>query len=150
MRKKIFPQANDLDKVIRVFIYSSTKKNCTKEDIAEFCGFDPRQSDYYTGACFFLDLINEDGTASELGNSILADKSNITDNVYQVIISHPFISKVFSKRLFVSNDEAKIYARELVYAEYPDYSDSVNTRRADAMLRWCNVIIEHLRMKGNL
>ena len=56
--KKLLPQANDLEKVINVFVYTLSKSNCTKQDIADFCQFDIRQADYYLGACHYLNLLD--------------------------------------------------------------------------------------------
>lgn len=147
-KEKILPQANTLSTVIKVFIYSSNKLNCTKENIASFCGFDPRQADYYLGACYYLDLVDEDGKATELGKDILKDPSQITERVYQVIISNDFISKIFAHRLFHTHEESKEYGRNLVIETYPQYGVSVRFRRSDAILGWCEEIIDYINLRS--
>ena len=52
--KKLLPQANSLDTVIKVFVYVASKQSCTQSDIADFCSFEPRQAAYYLNACYYF------------------------------------------------------------------------------------------------
>lgn len=146
--KKLLPQANDLEKVINVFIYTLSKTNCTKLDIAEFCQFELRQADYYLGACFFLNLLDNRMCATDIGNEIFKSRKNIKEKVYRQIITNPFIGKIFAFRLFSSHEDAKEYAHELAYNEYPNYSLSVLNRRSESLLGWCEEIINYLKVRG--
>ena len=146
--KKLLPQANDLEKVVNVFIYTLTKTNCTKKDIADFCNFELRQADYYLGACIYLNLIDEKMHATELGGEIYKSRTRIKEQIYKQIIINPFVGKIFAYRLFSSHDEAKEYAHQIAYEEYPDYSFSVLNRRSEALLGWCEEIIGYLKTRS--
>lgn len=58
--KKILIQANNLDRVIDIFMYIYLHQGCSKQDIADYCSFSLRQVDYYVNACKYLDLLNSD------------------------------------------------------------------------------------------
>ena len=68
--KKILIQANNLDTVVDSFMYIYLHKGCTKRELADYCGFSMRQVDYYTNACKYLGLINQDWTPTELAEDI--------------------------------------------------------------------------------
>ena len=63
---KILIQANNLDTVIDTFMYIYMHPGCTKQELADYCGFTLRQADYYTNACKYLDLINDDWSKTPL------------------------------------------------------------------------------------
>jgi hypothetical protein len=146
--KKLLPQANDLEKVINVFVYTLSKTNCTKQDIAEFCQFDLRQADYYLGACHYLNLLDNKMCATEIGNEIFKSHKNIKEKVYRQVIINPFIGKIFAFRLFANHEDSKEYAHELAYNEYPEYALSVLNRRSESLLGWCEEIIDYLKVRG--
>jgi hypothetical protein len=146
--KKLLPQANDLEKVINVFVYTLSKSNCTKQDIADFCQFDIRQADYYLGACHYLNLLDNNMQATEIGEEIFKSRKNIKEKVYRQVILNPFIGHIFAFRLFANHEESKEFAHELAYNEYPNYSLSVLHRRSESLLGWCEEIIDYLKGRG--
>ena len=146
--KKILPQANDLDKVIDVFVYTLTKTNCTQKDIADFCKFEQRQARYYLSACVYLNLLDENMHGTVEGNEIFNSRKNIKEKVYRQIITNPFIGKIFSFRLFSTHKEALNYACQIAQNEYPDYSLSVLRRRSKSLLGWCEEIIDYLKERN--
>ena len=75
-------------------------------------------------------------------------RKNIKEKVYRQVIINPFIGQIFAFRLFSNHDEAKEYAHELAFNEYPDYSLSVLYRRSDSLLGWCEEIISYLKGRG--
>ena len=88
--------------------------------------------------------------ATEIGNEIFKSRKNIKEKVYRQIITDPFVGKIFAYRLFANHEDAREYAHELAYHEYPDYSLSVLNRRSESLLGWCEDIISYLRIKGVL
>ena len=138
---KLLPQANKLDTVIKVFVYACNKINCTQNDIATFCGFEPRQAAYYLNACYYLGLINEDGSVSELGEEILANPSNVKLRVYELIINDPLIGEIFAHKFLFPSDDNKEFAIEWLKKNFPEYSDAVIERRASTLLNWCDEIL---------
>ena len=137
--KKLLPQANNLDTVIKVFIYFGNKDNCTIQDIANFIDFEPRQAQYYLSACIYLDLIDETPKLTYFGKSLFDDPSLIKDKSYERIISDEIIGKIFA-HLLLFNVDIKDYSFKIIKMYYPDYSDAVIERRASTIKNWCEVI----------
>lgn len=137
--KKLLPQANNLDTVIKVFIYFGNKDNCTIQDIANFIDFEPRQAQYYLSACIYLDLIDETPKLTDFGKSLFDDPSLIKDKIYERIISDEIIGKIFA-HLLLFNVDIKDYSFKIIKMYYPDYSDAVIERRASTIKNWCEVI----------
>ncbi len=145
--KKLLPQANDLEKVLSVFVYTLSKTNCTKQDISEFCQFELRQADYYIGACHYLNLLDNKMCATDIGYEIFKSRKNIKEKVYRQVITDPFIGRIFAFRLFANHEDSREFAHELAYHEYPNYSLSVLNRRSESLLGWCEEIISYLKNK---
>jgi len=137
--EKLIPQANDLGKVIKVFLYVGIKEDSNLEDIAQYLQFEVRQASYYLNACYYLGLVDAKGKLSELGRSIL-DREDVYTAVYEVIITHPLISKIFAKLVLypeLTKDRVQKYAYSLVNKAEPNYSESVKIRRANCLTGWC-------------
>ena len=142
---KLLPQANSLNTVIDVFIYVSTMPNWTLNDVADFCHFEVRQSSYYINACYYIGLLNEDGTISEEGKIILSDPSSIKKSVYERVISDPLISKIFAVLLIEGEKNLRDFTNKLLSKSYPDYSDAVIERRASTLINWCIEIKNYIK-----
>lgn len=140
--KKLLPQANNLDTVIKVFVYACNKENCTQNDIARFCDFEPRQAAYYLNACYYLGLLDENGNRNEVSDEILSQPQHVKLKVYERIITDPIIGKIFTHRLLFPEDDQKEFATNLLYENYPEYSEAVILRRASTLLKWCDEIFE--------
>lgn len=147
MMKKILPQANTLDTVLKVFLYAGLKPNCTKEDIADYCQFDTRQSDYYLGACIYLGLFDENGELTEIGNKILQVGTTYRDRIYEIIINDPLIGKFFTHMMLFPDDDIKAFAAKLTSSMYPEYGEAVINRRSSALVGWCVEIAKYLKIK---
>ena len=143
--KKILPQANNLNTLIKVFIYYSNKKECSLQDIADFCNFEIRQASYYLNACVFLGLIDEDNKLSQIGKEIITDVSTIRQSIYIRIITDDLIGKIFSQLLIKPKENIKDFTCKLILENYPDYSMPVIERRASTIINWCQEIIEYVK-----
>lgn len=142
--RKLLPQANSLDTVIKVFIYYGNKNGCTIQDIANFCGFEPRQAQYYLSACIYLDLIDEELNLTDFGSSLFNDSSTIRDKIYERIISDEVIGKVFAHAILFDED-IKEYSCEIIRNFYPNYSIAVVERRASTLKNWCLEIYNYIK-----
>ncbi len=143
--KKLLPQANNLDTLIKVFIQFGNKQDCTIQDIADFIGFEPRQAQYYLSACIYLDLIDETPKLTEFGESLFDDPSLIKDRIYERIISDEIIGKIFAHALLFEAD-LKEYSCKVIREFYPDYSEVVIERRASTLRNWCHEIMRKLNV----
>ncbi len=138
---KILIQANNLDTVIDVFMYIYHHQGCSKQEIADYCGFTLRQVDYYTNACKYLDLINDDWTPTNLAKDIFENyPAEVTECVYNRIIKDDLIGQIYKQIDVLSDVDINAYAKDLVMEYYPGFSDAVYSRRSDNIVKWCKKI----------
>lgn len=142
--KKLLPQANTLNTVIRTFRYICIKEDCTLSDIATFNNFDVRQASYYANACYFLDLIGPDLKPTEVGRSIFEDTKDLKTRIYELIIGHPVIGKLYAKRSLLSKRIAVTEGKEYIRSLYGDYSEAVISRRTKCMIGWCEEVLDYV------
>jgi len=145
---KILIQANNLDTVIDAFMYIYQHPECTKQQLADYCGFTLRQVDYYTNACKYLDLINDDWSKTPLAIDIFENNpAEVTERVYERIIGDEMIGQIFARVYVLPNEEASEFAMELTKEYFPGYSEAVYERRSDNIVKWCKRIIERMNAK---
>ena len=145
---KILIQANNLDTVIDTFMYIYMHPGCTKQELADYCGFTLRQADYYTNACKYLDLINDDWSKTSLAIDIFTNNpAEISERVYARIISDELMGQIFARVYVLPNEDPSAFAIELTKNYYPGYSEAVYERRSDNIVKWCRKIIEKMNTK---
>ena len=145
---KILIQANNLDMVIDTFMYIYMHPECSKQELADYCGFTLRQADYYTNACKYLDLINDDWSKTSLAIDIFTNNpAEISERVYARIISDELMGQIFARIYVLPNEDPSTFALELTKEYYPGYSDAVYERRSDNIVKWCRRIIEKMNTK---
>ncbi len=145
---KILIQANNLDTVIDTFMYIYMHPDCSKQELADYCGFTLRQADYYTNACKYLDLINDDWSKTSLAVDIFTNNpAEISERVYARIISDELMGQIFARIYVLPHENHSKFAMELVKEYYPGYSDAVYERRSDNIVKWCRRIIEKMNIK---
>ena len=139
---KILIQANNLDTVIDTFMYIYQHPECTKQQLADYCGFTLRQVDYYTNACKYLDLINDDWSKTPLAIDIFENNpAEVTERVYERIIGDEMIGKIYRRMEEAPDENIAEYAKEVVMDYFPGLSEAVYKRRSDNMVKWCKKII---------
>lgn len=148
--KKLLPQANTLSTVIRTFKFIGNTKDCTLNDIADFNKFEVRQASYYTNACFFLDLIDEDLKLTPLGEDIMQEPKRAKARIYEQIIKNELIGQIFAKTALYSKRTAIKDSKELVKECYPDYGEAVVDRRTKCLIGWCEEILDYIKTQNNL
>lgn len=141
---KILIQANNLDTVIDTFMYIYMHPGCTKQELADYCGFTLRQVDYYTNACKYLDLINNDWLPTDLAKDIFENNpAEVTERVYKRIIEDEMIGQIYQRMIDYPDSNISEFAKDLVMDYYPGFSDAVYDRRSDNMVKWCKKIINY-------
>lgn len=146
--KKILIQANNLDTVVDSFMYIYLHKGCTKQDLSDYCGFSLRQVDYYTNACKYLGLINQDWSPTELAEDIFKNsQTEVNERIYEIVINDELMGSIYHYILNNPDKEPIQYAIDLVKKEYPGYSEAVYQRRSDNIVKWCNRIISYMSKK---
>lgn len=142
--KKLLPQANSLNRVVDVFIYYGCRKDCSVQDVAAFCQFEPRQAQYYLNAAVYLDLLDQDLAVTDFGQRLLGDSSNIKRAIYERIISDEVIGKIFAHMILYPYEDPKIFGVEYLTSLYPEYGDAVIQRRLSTLISWCKEIIDYI------
>lgn len=145
---KLLPQANNLDTVVDAFMYIYLHPTCSKEELSEYCGFTLRQVDYYTNACKYLDLINDDWSPTPLAKDIFTNNpAEVTERVYARIISDDVFSKIYAMEYLLPNENHSEFAKNWVKECFPGYSEAVYERRSNNIIKWCQKIINYVNNK---
>ena len=142
--KKLLPQANSLTRVIDVFIYYGCRKNCTIQDIANFCKFEPRQAQYYLNAAVYLDLLSDNLDLTDFGKRIIENGSDIRRVVYERIISDEIIGKIFAHMVLFPQEDSKEYCIDYISSLFPEYGEAVIQRRLSTLVSWCKEVTEFI------
>lgn len=143
--KKLLPQANTLATVIRTFKLIANTDKCTLDEIAEFNKFEKRQAAYYTNACYFLGLINDDLSLTALGEDIMLEPKKAKIRIYELIIENEIIGQLFAKTALYPKRTAVKEGKELVRAFYPDYGEAVIDRRTKCLIGWCEEVLDFIK-----
>jgi len=143
--KKLLPQANTLATVIRTFKLIGNISDCSLDDIAEFNQFEKRQAAYYSNACYFLDLIDDELHLTPLGEEIMEEPKKAKVRIYELIIEHELLGQIFAKRALYPKHIAVKESKQLIRSLYPDYGEAVIDRRTRCLIGWCEEIIEHMK-----
>lgn len=148
--KKLLPQANTLSTVIRTFKFIGNTMNCTLNDIADFNRFEVRQASYYSNACFFLDLIDENLRLTSLGEDIMHEPKQAKVRIYELIIKNELTGQLFAKTALYSKSTAVKDCKELVKKYYPEYGEAVIDRRTQCLIGWCEEILDFIKTQNNM
>ena len=117
---------------------------CTKQQLADYCGFSLRQVDYYTNACKYLNLINNDWSPTDLAKDIFENNpAEVTERVYKRITEDEMIGQIYQRMIDCPNSNISEFAKGLIMGYYPGFSDAVYDRRSDNMVKWCKKIINY-------
>lgn len=146
--KKLLPQANTLSTVIRTFKFIGNTMNCTLNDIADFNKFEIRQASYYSNACYYLDLIDENLKLTSLGEDIMQEPKLAKVRVYELIIKNELIGQIFAKTALYSKSSAVLECKELVKKYYPEYGEAVIDRRTQCLIGWCEEILDYIKAQN--
>ena len=148
MMKKLLPQANTLSLVIRTFRLIANSTNCTLDEIADFNDFEKRQASYYSNACLCLGLLNEALSLTSLGTVLILYPSETKVRIYELIIEHELIGRLFSKTALYPKNVAIAKGKSLVKSLYPKYGEAVIDRRTRCLIGWCEEIIDYMKMRS--
>lgn len=151
-KAKIFPQANDFEKIIRLIKVEDEKLLSNFLFLKELIEVSSiRQVDYYLSACFFLDIINEDNEFTYEGKLLRnAGRAEFVILLSMKIVSKPIFGNVFFynylyKRVLASDEIAQLI---LMYDEVN--SLEVAKRRSSTVMGWLKWIEKNNYNQTNL
>lgn len=144
MKQKSFPQANDLNKLLKVLELIGENNNIDYKKISEIINFEPRQSQYYLSALFYFDIVNSDNKITDIGNEILNTNELKANKLYSVILQDPIFSDIYSVYSLKLSNNKKEYAIDKIRKYFPEYSESVVSRRANTAIAWVKEINEYI------
>lgn len=145
-----FPQANDFDKIIDL-IHLLNKQAFTIDEITSNYGFVERQTNYYTDAAIYLDLIQIETidkkkvfTLTERANRIVSSRiKNKYLELMECVLEHEAFSKTL--KLYFENSSmpsnSKIVEIMKESNVYNIKSESTFLRRASTVQSWIKWII---------
>lgn len=147
-RKISLPQANNLDTVIDVASYLYGFPGSSMEQVAEYIGFTRRQAQYYTFACEYLGLIDENCMPTTLCNRIMAKGGlNKTEGVYECVLNDEVMGRVFARLALFPECDIDQYALSIASIYFPELAEnSTLVRRCHGIVLWCKKILEYITM----
>jgi hypothetical protein len=149
----VFPQANDLDKVVDL-LQATGQSDLTKASIAELFDFEERQADYYGNAACYLGLLRKSEgnfllTAKGLAFAELRARADRTKFLVTLLIGIP--SFCDAVRLLVARDlrVEKIGNQELaeIILKHTGLAGSTPMRRASTVRAWLVWMMRNLHIK---
>ena len=139
-QKKLIPQANDLDKVLRL-IYLVSEGVVNAADVAANFGFAPRQSSYYREAAEALGFVSFNGREYALTDAgkLLVSLDTEKRNIFFAKAINEFA--LFKECMHVLRAKGSLNGRdiEVIIARSSNLSGSTIPRRArsiESWLRW--------------
>lgn len=145
----IFPQADRMEKIIDLLNILDANDNLTKEDITNYFGFDPRQTDYYLNAAAFIGLVTivkrkgfylSDKGKKTMKKQIRDRNLDIIGAILQDQVYYQTFEYILKNNVNPSND----YVAELIRKYYPPKKNGGQTpgRRSQTVISWINWILD--------
>lgn len=142
-----FPQANNFERIINLCEILYVQKEITNEDITNNYDFDKRQTNYYTSAAIYLNLIYKEGNVFKLTTiGDLIFKSSLFDRqrlLIKLILEHNIFRLTIQLYLDQGTPPSKEQIVNLMTENnlYNINSESTYIRRSSTIISWINWII---------
>jgi len=143
----VFPQADSMGKIMDLLQQIYTNERMTRENIANYFRFAPRQSYYYGDAIIFLGLAEN---IRNIGYVLTYEGQSIMKETYRnkhiAIVKNILQDCVFFESFKYLRENgtmpSKKYVAELIRRYYPPKKEGTDTadRRAQTVLAWLNWI----------
>lgn len=138
--KQIFPQSNDVNKLINLIRIEEANSLLDKKKLIDFLEVTtPRQVDYYLNALKYLKLIDNNRAFTRRAvemrkSSLIVCKHLLVKTIYEDALFEDIDELTKSKNRMLTDYEIK----QIIKKHYPNYSDSTITRRASTVISWLN------------
>ena len=133
-----FPQADDIDKILKVISVSDEKNLTNKAAMAIWLGdITDRQVQYYISACQYLGFITKDKTFTELGNGIRSlTESQQCIELARVIVSHEVFGTVYFQEKLLGAKFSREEIVELMKHYIELGTPEMFWRRSQTVIKW--------------
>lgn len=126
-----FPQANSIEKVLKLINIEDYRKLKETQYLAIFLDVKPRQVQYYRSACQFLNILDRKYCFTEDGlflRSLIGIRQNI-ELVFMILSNDIFL------KAYINN--ARTWQEFIIYIkEQYNYSDGMYKRRSESAISW--------------
>ena len=144
-----FPQANDMDKIIKLILSDDEVLNNKELAMKVINVTTDRQVAYYLSALLFLKYINHDKEFTERAINIKNDEELVRKDIYGQLINNNLFSEPYEKYKSIHKvnvDELK----EKIAKSNPLIAESTVNRRSSTIRAWVEWMYEYDRTKNNL
>ena len=140
---QIFPQADDMNKIIRIVKLDENELN-TKKIMDVIDVGTERQVGYYLSACKFLDILNDKKQFSDFGNKL--KKCEPQKFIYEIskkIVSKDVFGEVFFESYLKNNKLSTDEVSQLILFYTDVENHQVAHRRAQTVIAWLKWLDTH-------
>ena len=135
-----FPQANDLEKVLKIINVSNPDIILNDDSLAaQLDGIASRQARYYIAAAKYLGILDQDKNFSEIGNKLRCMNTYMQKvELIRIVLSDIVFGTVFYTEKVLGMTMTKEDIIDIIKKEYPEYCEAIYPRRAQTVQSWLN------------
>lgn len=143
-KKPPFPQANDLEKVLKIINVPDPERILNDDALGEYLdGITSRQARYYIAAAKYLGVLDSSKHLSKQGEKLRGMNSYMQKVEFvRIVLSDVVFGTVFLSEKVLGMTLSREDIAEIVEKEYPDYCEAIYLRRAQTVRSWVNWIEE--------
>lgn len=129
-----FPQANDMQKIIKLLTSNESVINNKKETMKLIDVKTTRQVAYYLSALRFLNYLKHDKTFTDKANSLMKDERKIIIDIYNQLLNNEIFGKVYKQFKNTKEIDVQLIKKEI--QKNKKLSQSTVERRASTIKSW--------------
>ena len=143
-KKPPFPQANDLEKIIKIINVPDTDIILNDDRLGEYLdGITSRQARYYIAAAKFLSILDINKHFSEEGEKLRGMNEYMQRvELVRIVLANTVFGTVFLSEKILGITLSRQDIAEIIEKEYPEYCEAIYLRRAQTVISWVNWINE--------
>ena len=136
--KPPFPQANDLEKIVKIINIPIPEKILNDDLLGEYLdGITSRQARYYIAASKFLGILDSSKHFSEEGEKLRKMNTYMQKvELIRIVLSDIVFGTVFLSEKVLGMTLSREDIAEIIEREYPDYCEAIYLRRAQTVISW--------------
>ena len=144
-----FPQANDMNKIIKLVLSDDIVLNNKEEAMKVIDVTTERQVAYYLSALLFLKYINHDKEFTEKAIVLKTDEKLLKNDIYEQLKNNTLFSESYEKYKSIHKVNVE-ELKEKIAKTNPSMAESTVNRRASTIRAWVEWMYEYDIEKNNL